>query len=304
MTEIQNHTDGGLSRIHEPDYPAVSRKGFALGGSGARSRLGSRACSFPAAASDSVEPTQEAESMCKRNPFVNLRKRNRFVNLRPDCRCWGCDECRPKQRKKWIANATHRIENCTKYLAWTECDPGHWDAFRRQLRRYGCDDFRVRFESGRFGVLFSTPVPPVMLPFTSRHLTKRDAIQKITGWITSINSARGGNPVSSSRAWSLPARDLSDWDVVAIGPSPACVKALAAKLNLLCSERTIHGAEMITCYGDTAAIDALCEGLMTKKSTSQESEEYTNWDTAPYELDLMDGLEHIPWSPYVLDEVT
>jgi hypothetical protein len=246
-------------------------------------------------------PTTKAESMCKRNPYSNLRKRNRFVNLRMDCRCWGCDECRPKQRRKWIANATRRIENCTTYLAWTECDPDHWDAFRRQLRRYGCDDFRVRFESGRFGVLFSTPVPPVMLPFTSRHLTKRDAIQKVTGWITSINSARGGNPVSSSRAWSLPARDLSDWDVVAIGPSPACVKALAAKLNLLCSERTIHGAEMVTCYGDTAAIDALCEGLMTKNSAS---EEYTDWDTAPYELASWRGFPDEEPDPYLVGAVT
>lgn len=199
--------------------------------------------------------------MCHRNRTHTYRKENRSASFVPDCMCWHCWECRPKLRRKWIGHATRILESCGRYTAAVIVNEDCWASFSRLLRSHDVRHFKVRLGTPQYGVIIASTVPVRELPFGSEPMHSDKAIKRFTGWVNSVQDGRGGNPVSSSRAWSLPADKPTGWTKIAVGPTAAQVRELAAAVDVHFSDRVLAGTDVVVCRGETAAMDALCTAL-------------------------------------------
>lgn len=193
--------------------------------------------------------------MCSRNPWRTVRKGNKLITHQPDCMCWGCDECRPKLKKKWIWHATKVLQAEEKTLAYLFCSVDEVESVARSLRRRKCNYFRIRRKETRFLFIFSCDQVPEM----AARCSVRDACDAFAEKVNEIKDSSGGNPISSSRSWSLPSRDHSDWDLIAIGPAPSAVRSAAFLALADFVERNIGGTTVAICSGETDKIDRLCD---------------------------------------------
>lgn len=175
--------------------------------------------------------------------------------------CWHCWECRPRLRRKWIGHATRVWQSCNLHLGAVIVNMEAWPSFSRKLRKYGLNHFKVRLGTAQYGVIVGARANLDDLPFAINPITLKDAIKRFAGWVNSVQDGRGGNPVSSSRSWALPAQMPSGWQKIAVGPTTAQVRELAAATGVHFAERFIAGVEMTVCSGDTDSMDALCTAL-------------------------------------------
>jgi hypothetical protein len=190
-------------------------------------------------------------AMCSRNPWRTVRKDNKTLTYKPDCMCWGCDECRSKLKDKWIHHAQKCFASCRNPLAYLFCHSDEVEKFARWLRRHNCDYFRIRRNPDRYLFIFSCNEVPSM----AARCSVRDACDAFGEKVNEIHDSAGGNPVSSSRSWSLPQRNHSGWDVIAIGPAPAQIRTAAFVTTAKC--QSLFG--ITVCSGDSSVIDHLCE---------------------------------------------
>jgi len=249
--------------------------------------------------------------MCHRNRTHTYRKDNRSASFIPDCMCWHCWECRPRLRRKWIGHATRVLETCGRYTGVVVVPVEYWDTFSRRLRNHGILHFKVRLGTPQYGIVIGSPVPIEDLPFSAEAMTADKAIKRFTGWVNSVQDGRGGNPVSSSRAWSLPEHKPGGWQKIAVGPTAAQVRELAAAVDVHFSERFLAGTDMIVCRGETAAMDALCTALaeLNPKIHAFEGKSELNNVSAAV---VTDSDDYFPWGyepdesaiPYTVGAVT
>ena len=202
-------------------------------------------------------PTQETDPMCHRNRWRTVRKNNVVLNFKPDCLCWACDECRPKMRERWIQHGTRLLRECGKRIAVVTIGIESFDRFSRRLRRHNARYLRVRPDDQRYTLFVSTNDTDILNSGCEVRLLR--AVELFTEMVNKITDSKGGNPISTSRAWALPSREHSDWDLIAVGPSPKAVRSAAFLVVMDCAERSIGGMQVTVCRGDTLQVDRLCE---------------------------------------------
>jgi len=126
------------------------------------------------------------------------------------------------------------------------------------LRRHDTKYARVR-RGNRFMVIVGSSKPICHLPFFVEQISVEYAAGKFATWVDAIKDSKGGNPISTCRAWAMPAREHSDWDLIAVGPAPKAVRSAAFLVVMDCAERSIGGMQVTVCRGDTLQVDRLCE---------------------------------------------
>ena len=282
MTEIQHHKDSGLSRTKEPGYPAVPCNGVALGGAGARSRLDSRAFSFSAVASDSVPTNQETGPMCANSPYITVHHNNRTITIQPDCETWGCDYCRQLLKDKWLNHIAETVEqDGRKQRGVMYCDVFSFPAVSRRIRRHDQDYFRVRYAWGEYFLL----VVGDELPPGATDCTSEEAIGRFAELVEQVKDSKDGNPLSSSRKFARPRKETSVYELVAIGPTPAQVRLVAALAAAKCVERTINTLTATVCTGSESVIMQLCGMIAALCPNSSKAQTVSRGEI----LDMVDG---------------
>jgi len=210
--------------------------------------------------------------MCYRNAHFTWRRDIRLINRRPDCGSWECDECRPKLRAKWIKHAKKcfdaaDVDQCRIVTVSLDSYPSFMKRVRRRRGLY----FRVlQYDIQTVTIFLFTK--DARLSLLGVGVTIPRACSLFAAMVEKIQDSRGGNPISSSRCWALPPRDPpSGWDVVAIGPTPAQIKAAVAVVKtrgdslLKCADRVISGLKVTVCSGSMTEIDAVCGLLLCPK---------------------------------------
>lgn len=195
--------------------------------------------------------------MCSRNPWRTVRKGNKLITHKPDCMCWGCHECLPKMRFKWIHHGSKCLRECGTKIVILTISTDSFDLYARKLRRLGAKYLRVRVDPDTYAVFIATNVDEILR--CGVEVSSFRAAERFTDMVNKINDSNGGNPISTSRAWSLPSREHSDWNLIAIGPAPSAVRSAAFLVLADFVERTIHGTPVAICRGDTIQVDRLCE---------------------------------------------
>jgi len=203
--------------------------------------------------------------------------------------CWGCDECRPKLKKKWIWHAT-KVLGQGGYLGALTVDPDEFASFARKLRCKGGKYLRVRISERGYAVIVGMPTNPVWWTFRATPLKSHQAVELFTKWVNEIQDSNDGNPISTSRAWSLPSRDHSDWDLIAIGPAPSAVRSAAFLALADFVERNIGGTTVAICSGETAKIDWLCDliGSLSHYPKAKKQKEHDDSDDDMFGIALED----------------
>lgn len=201
--------------------------------------------------------TTKAEPMCSRTYWRTVRKNNRLVTHKPDCMCWACSECLPKMRFKWIHHGSKCLRECGTKIVILTISTDSFDSYARKLRRLGAKYLRVRVDPDTYAVFIATNVDEILR--CGVEVSSFRAAERFTDLVNKINDSSGGNPISTSRAWSLPSREHSDWDLIAIGPAPSAIRSAAFLVLADFVERTIGGTPAVICRGDTIQVDRLCE---------------------------------------------
>ena len=299
MTERTPQRCDGDQEFKQPSLGSVPNSLCGVRGNGC---LAAAACIL-GCHPDSVLTNQETDPMCHRNPWRTSRKNNKLLTHKPDCLCWKCSECRPKKKDKWIQHVTKCLQECGTAIAAITVPADRFAKFTRQLNRKDANYARVRRELD-IVALVSTDNLDILNMGVQVSLFR--AVELFTEMVNEIENSNGGNPISTCRAWSQTPRDHSDWELVAIGPAPAAIRSAAFLVLADFVERSINGTQVAICRGDTLQIDKLCELIGSLASGNPIAKEgyHANSDIIAYEPDLMEGLEHIPWSPYVVSELT
>jgi hypothetical protein len=291
--------------IQEPKQPSLGSVPNSLCGVRGDGCLAAAACIL-GCDPESV-PATEDRPMCYRNRCHTYRKDDRSASFAPDCMCWHCRECRPRLRRKWINHATHVLGTCGLHLGIVFVPLEKWASFSRRTRKYGLKHMKARLLARGYGVVLGSPVPFDEIPFEVEVVTVDKAVKRFTGWVNSIHDGRGGNPVSSSHAWSLPQHHPTGWTKIAVGPTPAQVQELATAMGVHFANRVINGIDMTICHGETTAMDALCDKLansIRNHMPSDKSEFNNDSDTATWELAYWRGFPDEEPDPYLVGAVT
>lgn len=206
-------------------------------------------------------PTTEAETMCKRNRKARTERRNAITRTYyPDCMCWKCGACRPKLQSKWISHVLGCFKECGTRLVVVAIPVDDFARFSRRLSRNGANYARVRREL-EYVLFVSTNNEAILACGVEVSLQR--ASELFTEMVMQIQDSSSGNPVSTSRKWSLPSKEHSGWDLVAVGPTPEQVRHAAKVAEcaeaIKCLDRTINGLTVTICSGPTLAVDRLCE---------------------------------------------
>lgn len=270
MTERTPERCGGTQEFKQPSLGSLPTSLSGVRGDGC---LAAAACVL--GCHPKSVPILETEPMCSRNPWRTVRRDGKTLTFQPDCGCWGCGECRPKLKEKWVRHAQKCFRECGRTLAYLFCGAEDVESISRWLRRHGCDYFRIRRQKDRYLFIFSCDETPSM----SARCSVSEACEAFTEKVNEIHGPSGGNPVSSSRSWALPQRNHSGWDTVAIGPTPAQVKAMAEETAVQCREKF----GMTICSGEMQVIDRLCAMIASSvpKYPTRPVKMYGNTDILP-----------------------
>jgi hypothetical protein len=137
-----------------------------------------------------------------------------------------------------------------------------WDdfaRFARKLSRMKADYIRVR-ANGRYEVFVATNKPEQLC---GMRVEVSVAVEFYTKLVKKIVSSAGGNPISTSRKWALPARERSTWELIAEGPTPEqiryAVEVADCGKTIKCLDRTINGLTVTICSGPILAIRLISE---------------------------------------------
>jgi len=240
--------------------------------------------------------------MCRNSPYITVSSRskaNRTITIQPDCETWGCPYgCQDILKNKWIGHAEtilREYEAQGWVFGYARVAISAFASLTRQCRRCGIKVFRVHISKCEYGVVFGA------LPGKWRHLSCRLTTVTANGagcmfrsWAMTPYLTAGSNPISSSRAWSLPRKSYDDYELVNVGARPETVRLLAAITKAQCQDRMINSLSATICTGASDVMDAFCDRLRAigpyfsskshRKSNGEntDTESHREYEDVPY----------------------
>jgi hypothetical protein len=158
---------------------------------------------------DSLPPPPLPTYVCDGGLVVRSKVTDKHRKVPRECDCWHCRVHGPRLKQQWADHLDEMLcqadeDGLSLFLASIPPTPCAWAAFRRLLARHGASGRygRLRFDEGCLVVTTAPVGRPVSLDEARAVLAR------------AVAALPFDRRISSGRAWKLPPKPPSEWEVV------------------------------------------------------------------------------------------